>query len=29
MVYDMETGEMRPKAKAMDAIQEGDEEDDN
>jgi hypothetical protein len=26
MVYDMETGEMRPKAKQMDAIAEGDEE---
>lgn len=27
MVYDMETGEMRPKAKAMDAIAEGEEQD--
>jgi hypothetical protein len=26
MVFDMETGEMRPKAKQMAAIQEGDEE---
>ena len=29
MVYDMETGEMKPKAKQLGGIAEGDEEDDN
>ena len=29
MVYDMETGEMKPKEKPMEQIPEGDEEEDN